>query len=300
MPHSSTIPASVSDPAAPGPAGGGIAVGLSPILVRLSDVAPMVSGFYRLALALPSSSDGRSIRDRAPRSCRLDQPGSLAPDRLRAYLRRRHCLLAFGACLYQRRRRHAAGQHGANLRHHHRLLPVRRTHQPRLCHRPCALAHRRREPGTPEVRRRRTARSPARQSPRDLGGRRLHHLHADRRAPAPSPFGANRDGLFDGDFGALAPALGAAHQPVALAAHTLQPWRPGRACRGQPCRWPGPLCLCTGASPGIALLHDAAHGNGGRRTRRMGDFRRGADLVQTRQCRRHFVGIWICQRAARR
>ena len=33
--------------------GGGIAVGLSPIFVRLSDVAPMVSGFYRLAFALP-------------------------------------------------------------------------------------------------------------------------------------------------------------------------------------------------------------------------------------------------------
>jgi drug/metabolite transporter (DMT)-like permease len=33
--------------------GGGIAVGLSPIFVRLSDVAPLVSGFYRLAFALP-------------------------------------------------------------------------------------------------------------------------------------------------------------------------------------------------------------------------------------------------------
>jgi len=33
--------------------GGGVAVGLSPIFVRLSEVAPMVSGFYRLALALP-------------------------------------------------------------------------------------------------------------------------------------------------------------------------------------------------------------------------------------------------------
>jgi drug/metabolite transporter (DMT)-like permease len=34
--------------------GGGAAVGLSPIFVRLSDLAPMASGFARLALALPA------------------------------------------------------------------------------------------------------------------------------------------------------------------------------------------------------------------------------------------------------
>jgi drug/metabolite transporter (DMT)-like permease len=32
---------------------GGVAVGFSPIFVRLSDLAPIASGFYRLALALP-------------------------------------------------------------------------------------------------------------------------------------------------------------------------------------------------------------------------------------------------------
>lgn len=32
---------------------GGVAVGLSPIFVRLSDLGPLASGFYRLALALP-------------------------------------------------------------------------------------------------------------------------------------------------------------------------------------------------------------------------------------------------------
>jgi drug/metabolite transporter (DMT)-like permease len=33
---------------------GGVAVGFSPIFVRLSDLAPIASGFYRLALALPA------------------------------------------------------------------------------------------------------------------------------------------------------------------------------------------------------------------------------------------------------
>lgn len=53
MPHSTTIPARVSILPLLALMGGGMAVGLSPILVRLSDVPPMVSGFYRLALALP-------------------------------------------------------------------------------------------------------------------------------------------------------------------------------------------------------------------------------------------------------
>ena len=53
MPHSSNIAARVSILPLLALMGGGIAVGLSPIFVRLSDVAPMVSGFYRLALALP-------------------------------------------------------------------------------------------------------------------------------------------------------------------------------------------------------------------------------------------------------
>lgn len=53
MPHSPTIAARVSILPLLALLGGGIAVGLSPIFVRLSDVAPMVSGFYRLAFALP-------------------------------------------------------------------------------------------------------------------------------------------------------------------------------------------------------------------------------------------------------
>ena len=53
MPHSSSLSAKVSVIPLLALLGGGIAVGLSPIFVRLSDVAPMVSGFYRLALALP-------------------------------------------------------------------------------------------------------------------------------------------------------------------------------------------------------------------------------------------------------
>ena len=53
MPHPSTIAARVSILPLLALLGGGIAIGFSPIFVRLSDVAPMVSGFYRLAFALP-------------------------------------------------------------------------------------------------------------------------------------------------------------------------------------------------------------------------------------------------------
>jgi drug/metabolite transporter (DMT)-like permease len=53
MPHASTIATRVSALPLLALLAGGIAVGFSPIFVRLSDVPPMVSGFYRLALALP-------------------------------------------------------------------------------------------------------------------------------------------------------------------------------------------------------------------------------------------------------
>src|SRR5215510_603542 len=53
MPHASAIATRVSALPLLALLAGGIAVGFSPILVRLSDVPPMVSGFYRLALALP-------------------------------------------------------------------------------------------------------------------------------------------------------------------------------------------------------------------------------------------------------
>ncbi|MBL8895502.1 MAG: DMT family transporter [Rhizobiales bacterium] len=90
MPHASTIAARVSILPLLALLGGGIAVGFSPIFVRLSDVPPMVSGFYRLALALPLLF---AIGFADPKS-RAEHPTSLSSGDLWLLLA---CGLTFGA-----------------------------------------------------------------------------------------------------------------------------------------------------------------------------------------------------------
>ena len=90
MPYASTIAARVSILPLLALLGGGIAVGFSPILVRLSDVPPMVSGFYRLALALPLLF---AIGLADPKS-RAEHPASLSSGDLWLLLA---CGLTFGA-----------------------------------------------------------------------------------------------------------------------------------------------------------------------------------------------------------
>ena len=54
MALSESTPASASTLAFLALLGGGVAVGFSPIFARLSDLAPLASGFYRLAFAVPA------------------------------------------------------------------------------------------------------------------------------------------------------------------------------------------------------------------------------------------------------
>ena len=82
MALSESTPASASTLAFLALLGGGVAVGFSPIFARLSDLAPLASGFYRLAFAVPAiwlaiqASGGE-----------LQSPSTLAPgDRIRLAL----------------------------------------------------------------------------------------------------------------------------------------------------------------------------------------------------------------------
>jgi len=54
MALSQSTPSSVSTLAFLALLGGGVAVGFSPIFARLSDLAALASGFYRLAFAVPA------------------------------------------------------------------------------------------------------------------------------------------------------------------------------------------------------------------------------------------------------
>src|SRR5215216_1837304 len=54
MALSQSTPSSASTVAFMALLGSGVAVGFSPIFARLSDLAPLASGFYRLAFAVPA------------------------------------------------------------------------------------------------------------------------------------------------------------------------------------------------------------------------------------------------------
>jgi drug/metabolite transporter (DMT)-like permease len=118
MALSESTPASASTLAFLALLGGGVAVGFSPIFARLSDLAPLASGFYRLAFAVPAIW----LATQASRG-ELQSPSTLASgDRIRLALAgfalcRRYRLLASGHCPDHRPRSDAPRQYGADHGH---------------------------------------------------------------------------------------------------------------------------------------------------------------------------------------
>ena len=229
--------------------GGGIAVGLSPIFVRLSDVPPMVSGFYRLAFALPILF---AIGLADPRS-RAERPSAMTSQDLWLLVA---CGLTFGAdiAFWHLALAYTSVADATLLAN---MAPIFVTITAfflfgERISRGFAIGLTLSIIGVASLALQKSA---GVEPPDRLLGNllaisaavvytiymlivaRLRRRHSVQTVMVYSTV----------DLGALAPAPGAADEPDAPAAHALQPRHPDRACRGQPCRRPGPLRLCTGA-----------------------------------------------------
>ncbi len=96
--------------------GGALAMGVSPIFVRLADVGPFASAFYRVFLALPVLYAWMRVETaRGARSARPVAALHGADRRHRAVLHGGPVLLASGDSQHHRRQRHLLRRHGAGL-----------------------------------------------------------------------------------------------------------------------------------------------------------------------------------------
>ena len=120
---------------------GAVAMGISPIFVRLADVGPFASAFWRVTLALPALYAWMRLAERERAAARSIHPARRAR---RPRLRRRSLVLAFGDPAHQRRQRDVFRHHGADLGGRVRLDAVRREGRARDADRPRAVPDRRR------------------------------------------------------------------------------------------------------------------------------------------------------------
>ena len=117
---------------------GSLAMGVSPIFVRLADVGPFASAFWRVALALPALYAWMRL-DRCAEAARRRVGSRSADDPRRPRLRRRSLLLASVDRHHQRRQRDLLRHHRADLGGAVRLADSRRARRTADARRPRLL-----------------------------------------------------------------------------------------------------------------------------------------------------------------